>query len=63
MDDTDLSTAGPCGGICYPGQIRKINIYLSGRSRLPRKGSTQYFRNRLVTQVSLRSMAFVDRYR
>jgi prepilin-type N-terminal cleavage/methylation domain-containing protein len=65
MDDNDLKATGPCTpNPCYPSQIRKINIYLSGRSRMPRRGTTnQYFRNRLVTQVSLRSMAFVDRYR
>jgi prepilin-type N-terminal cleavage/methylation domain-containing protein len=64
MNDFDLTSAGPCTpNPCYPSQIRKINILLSGRSRLPRKGSNQFFRNRLVTQVSLRSMAFVDRYR
>jgi prepilin-type N-terminal cleavage/methylation domain-containing protein len=64
MNDVDLTSAGPCKpNPCYPSQIRKINIMLSGRSRLPRKGSNQFFRNRLVTQVSLRSMAFVDRYR
>ena len=64
MNDTDLTAAGPCKpNPCYASQIRKVNILLSGRSRLPRKGSQQYFRNRLVTQISLRSMAFVDRYR
>ena len=36
---------------------------LSARSRLPRRGTQQFFRNRLITQVSLRSLAFVDRYR
>ena len=64
MDDNDFGINGACRpNPCYPSQIRKINIYLSGRSRLPRKGSNQYFRNRLATQVSLRSLAFVDRYR
>jgi hypothetical protein len=64
MDDDDMSTTGRCApSRCYPNQIRKVNIMLSGRSRLPRRGTSEYFRNRLVTQVSLRSLAFVDRYR
>ena len=48
---------------CFPNQIRKVNIMLSARSRLPRRGTQEFFRNRLITQVSLRSLAFVDRYR
>lgn len=66
MDDADFDVAGTgrCApNPCYPNQIRKINIMLSARSRLPRRGTQQFFRNRLVTQVSLRSLAFVDRYR
>jgi hypothetical protein len=64
MDDDDMGGTGRCApGRCYPNQIRKVNILLAGRSRLPRRGTNQYFRNRLVTQVSLRSLAFVDRYR
>jgi prepilin-type N-terminal cleavage/methylation domain-containing protein len=64
MDDADLAGGTvKCPTSCYPNQIRKINILLSARSRLPRRGTQQFFRNRLVTQVSLRSLAFVDRYR
>jgi type II secretory pathway pseudopilin PulG len=63
MDDDDLAGTGACApNRCYPNQIRKINILLAARSRLPRRGTDQFFRNRLVTQVSLRSLAFVDRY-
>lgn len=62
MDDDDL-TDGCDGSPCYPSQIRKINITIGGRSRLPRRGTQQFFRNQLTTQVSLRSLAFVDRYR
>ena len=65
MDDADLAATGPAGVRrcpAYPNQIRKVNIMLSARSRLPRRGTQQFFRNRLVTQVSLRSLAFVDRY-
>ncbi len=64
MDDDDLAgDSEKCPTSCYPVQIRKINIMLSGRSRLPRRGTQDFFRNRLLTQVSLRSLALVDRYR
>jgi prepilin-type N-terminal cleavage/methylation domain-containing protein len=64
MDDADLAGTGRCApSPCYPNQIRKINVVMSGRSRMTRRGTRQYFRNRLTTQVSLRSLAFVDRYR
>jgi hypothetical protein len=48
--------------MCSPNQIRKVNILMSGRSKSKMKGTNQYLRNRLLTQVSLRSLAFVDRY-
>jgi prepilin-type N-terminal cleavage/methylation domain-containing protein len=64
MNDADLAGTGRCSpSPCYPNQIRKINISLSGRSRMPRRGTQQYYRNRLNSQISLRSLAFVDRYR
>ncbi len=47
---------------CSPNQIRKVNVLMSGRSKTAMKGTRQYLRNRLLTQVSLRSLAFVDRY-
>jgi prepilin-type N-terminal cleavage/methylation domain-containing protein len=45
-------------------QIRSVNIYLAARSNysLNKGASTSYARNNLMTQVSLRSMAYVDRY-
>lgn len=45
-------------------QIRSVNVYLAARSNynLNRGTSTSYARNNLMTQVSLRSMAYVDRY-
>ena len=66
MNATDLS--GATGGACYPNpcspnQIRKINLTLTGRSRTPMRQTRQYFRNTLTTQISLRSMSFVDKYR
>ena len=64
MDDADLDGTGACAPrVCSPNQIRKINLLLSGRSRLPLRSTRQFFHNTLVTQVRLRSLAFVDRYR
>jgi prepilin-type N-terminal cleavage/methylation domain-containing protein len=64
MDDADLAGTGRCSPrACSPNQIRKVNILLSGRSRLPMRTTGQYMHNTLMTQVSLRSLAFVDRYR
>jgi prepilin-type N-terminal cleavage/methylation domain-containing protein len=66
MDGTDVTGGG--GGACAPAacsrnEIRTVNILLSGRSRVPLRLTRQFLRNRLQTQVSLRSLAFVDRYR
>ena len=60
----DTGGTGRCDpNPCSPNQIRKINITLSGRSRTPLRQTRQYLRNSLTTQVSLRSMSFIDRYR
>jgi prepilin-type N-terminal cleavage/methylation domain-containing protein len=66
MNAADL--AGTAGGACAPlpcsaNQIRKINVALTGRSRTPMRQTRQYFRNTLTTQISLRSMSFMDRYK
>lgn len=45
-----------------PNQIRKVNLYLSARSRQVVQPSGRHLRNSISTQVSLRSLAFVDRY-
>jgi len=64
MNDADLDGSGACAPrACSPNQIRKVNLLLSGRSQRPMRISQQFFHNTLVTQVSLRSLAFVDRYR
>jgi hypothetical protein len=64
MDDADLAGTGKCKPrVCSPNQIRKVNITLTAHSRLPMRTTQQYFHNTLTTQVSLRSLAFVDRYR
>ena len=45
-----------------PHQIRKVNLFLAGRSIDVNPRTRQFYRNTVATQVSLRSLAFVDRY-
>ena len=64
MVAADLTTAGACAPrVCSPNQIRKVNVFLAGRSASEFSGTRRFFRNTLSTQVSLRSLALVDRYR
>jgi hypothetical protein len=66
MNAADMSgTAGSScpANPCSPNQIRKINLTLTGRSRVPLRTTRQYYRNSLTTQVSLRSMSFIDKYK
>lgn len=65
MSAADMAPGGSCGALiaCSPNQIRKINVTITGRSRVPMRQTRQYFRNTLTTQVSLRSMSFMDRYK
>jgi len=64
MNDADLDGTGACAPrACSPNQIRKVNLLLSGRSQRPMRTTGQFFHNTLITQISLRSLAFVDRYR
>jgi len=46
-----------------PNQIRKVSILLSGRSSLPVRETREFVSQSLSTQVSLRSLSFIDRYR
>jgi Tfp pilus assembly protein PilW len=46
-----------------PNQIRKANIRLSGRTSAKMENTSEYLHRTLTTQVSLRSLSFVDRYR
>jgi prepilin-type N-terminal cleavage/methylation domain-containing protein len=63
MTDADLDGNGACSpDPCNVNQIRKVNVLLAARSRSPLRGSNQFFRNHLLTQISLRSLAFVDEY-
>lgn len=45
-----------------PNQIRKVNILISGRSNARLRKSDEFLRKSIKTQVSLRSLSFVDRY-
>jgi prepilin-type N-terminal cleavage/methylation domain-containing protein len=48
-----------------PAQIRAVNVTLSARSELPFNSgtaATQYFHNNLSTQVSIRSLSFVNQF-
>jgi prepilin-type N-terminal cleavage/methylation domain-containing protein len=64
MNAADLAGTGACSpNPCSPNNIRKINISISGRSRTTMRQTRQYFRNTLTTQVSLRSMSFMDKYK
>jgi hypothetical protein len=46
-----------------PSQIRKANILLSGRSASVMRKTGEFLRRGLTTQVSLRSLSYIDRYR
>lgn len=68
MDASDLDGSGACSpDPCSENQVRKINVVLAmtanDRRRNNVMGQGRQSQNVLYTQVSLRSMAFVDRYR
>jgi len=66
MATADLLTTGACAPVaCSANQIRKVNIALTGRNRTlgNNRRSMVALRNTLQSQVALRGMAFVDRYR
>jgi type II secretory pathway pseudopilin PulG len=65
MVAADLTTGGACNPVaCASTQIRKINIALAGRNRnVGNNSKSLALRNTLQSQVALRGMAFVDRYR
>ncbi len=68
MDEDDLNGSGACSpDPCSPNQIRKVNIVMPMRTQDARTSAGYYggnqTQNTLFTQISLRSMAFVDRYR
>lgn len=65
MIATDLGTGGACAPLaCAATQIRKVNLALTGRNRtLGNNPRALPLRTVLQSQVSLRGMAFVDRFR
>ena len=66
--DADRNGTGACSpDPCGVSQIRKINVALTARSKNAgvgggKVGSGRVYRNTLTSQISLRSMAFVDQY-
>ncbi len=46
-----------------PNQIRKVSLFLAGRSSSLIRNTGDHLRRNLTTQVSLRSLSFIDRYR
>jgi hypothetical protein len=46
-----------------PSQIRKVNVFLASRSEQRLRQTGRQVRSSISTQVTLRSMSFMDRYR
>jgi prepilin-type N-terminal cleavage/methylation domain-containing protein len=64
MTAADLAPGGACGAVgCSENQIRKVNLTLSMRSRNQFSQTRDFFRNALYSQVAVRSLAFVDKYK
>lgn len=52
------------GGVTYSAsQIRKVNLHVGVRSERKSERTRDYLRNHLSTTVSLRNLAYVDRYK
>lgn len=64
MTATDMGTGGACSpNACGETQIRKVNLRLTARaSNQQVSGVNRFMQNVVESQVSLRAMAFVDRY-
>jgi prepilin-type N-terminal cleavage/methylation domain-containing protein len=64
MTAADLAGTGACSpNPCGPTLIRKVNVTATGRSKNRMPPGNKYFENTLSSQVSLRGMAFLDKYR
>jgi hypothetical protein len=64
MDAADLGGGGAClPDPCAAEQIRKVTLRLTTRAPNQVSGNTNFLATTLESQVSLRAMAFVDRYR
>jgi hypothetical protein len=63
MTATDLTTGGACApDPCSTNQIRKVNVTLTGRSNARFRTTKSFLHNALSSQISLRSLSFVDKY-
>lgn len=63
MVAADLNGGGACTpNPCAMTQIRKVSVRLTAQSQTPSATQAAHLLNTLESQVSLRSMAFVDRY-
>jgi prepilin-type N-terminal cleavage/methylation domain-containing protein len=63
MAAADMLATGPCAPTpCSANQIRKVNILLVGRSNSRFEPLQQFLHTSLASQVSLRSLSFVDKY-
>ncbi len=63
MTAADVNGTGACApDPCAATQIRKVNMRLTTRAPNQVSGATKLLSNTLESQVSLRAMAFVDRY-
>jgi hypothetical protein len=64
VDGVTNPTNVPTPGVANSAnQIRKANLTLSARSQDVNPQTNQFFRNQMTTEVGLRSLSFVDRYR
>ena len=64
MTAADLDVGGACAPTaCAVTQIRKVNVLLGNRSANAANKNLRVFRNALQSQVALRGMAFIDKYR
>lgn len=61
VSSTSANTA--CGGCgITDNQIRKVNLYVAGRSDAMLTQTGQFMRTNLATQIDVRSLAFVSKY-
>jgi hypothetical protein len=59
-----LPFTDPGTGLTYNAtQIRKVNLHLGVRSETMSNRTHDYVRNHVTTVISLRNLAFVDRYK
>jgi type II secretory pathway pseudopilin PulG len=65
MSAADMFNAnGACSPAnCAPTQVRKVNLRLRARAPNQVSSAARFVENTLESQVSLRAMAFIDRYR